>query len=400
MIKYELPQGWIRYDVTSLIKELTDAKAAVLSLKSIPYQRSWAEKLQYIQLKREIEGTSRIEGADFTKGELEDALKETPEELYTRSQRQARAALRTYKWISNLPDEFPVNAEMILAVHRQIVTGADDDHCPPGKLRTLDQNVIFGAPKHRGAEGGGMCEQAFGRLTQAVMREFTGHDPLIQALALHYHLASVHPFLDGNGRTARALEALMLQRAGLKGELFIAMSNYYYDQKADYLAALSQARAGDHDLTEFLRFGLRGIESQCLRLFKEIKKRVQKALFHNRMRELFDRLETKRRRVIAHRQMEILKLLLDADEMEWRDIMKRTTHLYEKLSNPTTALFRDINHLLELGTINYRYENNNTRLIFVLRLEWPTEITETDFFAKIKQLPKAKTHNPFQWDIR
>jgi Fic family protein len=400
MIKYELPQRWMLYDVTALIDELTAAKAAVLSLKSIPYQRSWAEKLQYIQLKREVEGTSRIEGADFTRDELDNALKEeTPEELFTRSQRQAHAALRTYQWIANLPDEFPVNAEMVLAIHRQIVTGADDDHCPPGKLRTLDQNVVFGSPKHRGAEGGEECSQAFTSLAQAVAREFKGHDPLIKALALHYHFASIHPFLDGNGRTARALEALMLQRAGLKGELFIAMSNYYYDQKPDYLAALAQARAGNHDLTEFLRFGLRGIESQCLRLFKEIKKRVQKALFHNRMRELFERLETKRRRVIAQRQMELLKLLLDTDEMDWADIIRRTNYLYDKLNNPINALVRDINHLLELGTIGYRFEENKSRIIFVIRLEWPTEITETEFFAKIKQLPKAKTHNPFQWDV-
>jgi Fic family protein len=41
----------------------------------------------------------------------------------------------------------------------------------------------------------------------------------------------MHPFLDGNGRTARALEALMLQRTGLRDTLLIAMSNYSYEQK-------------------------------------------------------------------------------------------------------------------------------------------------------------------------
>jgi Fic family protein len=38
---------------------------------------------------------------------------------------------------------------------------------------------------------------------------------VIQALALRYHFAAMHSFMDGNGRTARALEALMLQRVGL-----------------------------------------------------------------------------------------------------------------------------------------------------------------------------------------
>jgi Fic family protein len=39
--------------------------------------------------------------------------------------------------------------------------------------------------------------------------------------------AAMHPFADGNGRTARALEALLLQRAGLREACFIPMSNYF-----------------------------------------------------------------------------------------------------------------------------------------------------------------------------
>ncbi len=38
-----------------------------------------------------------------------------------------------------------------------MVTGCDDDHCEPGKLRRRDDNVIFGIPPHRGCEGGAEC---------------------------------------------------------------------------------------------------------------------------------------------------------------------------------------------------------------------------------------------------
>ena len=93
---------------------------------------------------------------------------------------------------------------------------------------------------------------------KAVQQEFPQHDLLIQALALHYHFAALHPFLDGNGRTARAVEALMLQRAGLRDSLFIAMSNYYYDEKEAYLTKLKEVREREHDLTPFLHFGLKG----------------------------------------------------------------------------------------------------------------------------------------------
>ena len=256
VVRYSVPSRWVRYDVRTIVTELTEAKAAVLALTSVPCQRSWAETLQEVQLKHEVAGTSRIEGAEFTDRELNQALlDETPEEILTRSQRQARAAVQTYRWIALLPDDRPIDGELICDIHRRIVTGCDDDHCPPGILRTSDQNVVFGAPPHRGADGGRECEQAFALLSQAIRTEFRDHDILVQALALHYHLGAMHPFLDGNGRTARASEALVLQRAGLRDTLFVALSNYYYDEKPTYLKTLSQARADDYDLTPFLNSG-------------------------------------------------------------------------------------------------------------------------------------------------
>jgi Fic family protein len=163
-------------------------------------------------LKIEVAGTSRIEGAEFTDRELDAALdpNKSATELATRSQRQARAAAETYRWIAKIPDDRPITESLVLEAHRRIVTDCDDDHCAPGKLRGRDQNVTFGFPRRRGCEGGPVCEKAFSALLRALLLEFRAHDPLIQAMALHYHFAAMHPFLDGNGRTARALEALIL----------------------------------------------------------------------------------------------------------------------------------------------------------------------------------------------
>src|SRR5882724_11644586 len=109
-IQYLLPSRWIKYRESEIFQELTDAKAAVLVLKTIPFQRRWVEELQKIQLKMEVSGTSKIEGADFAANELEIAMKaETPEQLRTRSQKQANAALHTYEWIAKVPDDVPVN---------------------------------------------------------------------------------------------------------------------------------------------------------------------------------------------------------------------------------------------------------------------------------------------------
>ncbi len=147
---YEVPDHWIKFDKESVFEELSNAKAAVLTLKAIPFQKRWVESLQKMQLKMEVAGTSQIEGADFAGNELESAMRaETAEELHTRSQKQANAVLKAYKWIATVPDDMPVDDKLMRNVHSIVVTDCDDDHCAPGQLRADLQNVTFGVPKHR-----------------------------------------------------------------------------------------------------------------------------------------------------------------------------------------------------------------------------------------------------------
>lgn len=214
-----------------------------------------------------------------------------------------------------LPPDDPLDATFILEIHGHIVTGADDDHCVPGKLRERNRYVMFGTPQHRGVEGGTECRAAFERL-------------------------------------ASALGAVLLGRAGLRDTSFIAMSNYYYEQKAEYLETLARVRATDHDLTPFLKFGLKGVKLQSQRLLELIQKEISKGLFRNLMYELYHRLKTQKRRVIAERQIGLLNVLLSR---EWVEL--------DELVDASAAL------------------------------KWPTQFTETEIFAKFKRLPKAKTHS-------
>jgi len=302
--------------------------------------------------------------------------------------------MQTYKWISTIRDDVPFTKELVCETHRLIVTGGDDDHCVPGKLREKDHNVIFGSPPHRGCEGGDECVSAFDKLIDAVQLGFREHDPLIQALALHYHFAAMHPFEDGNGRTARALEALFLQRAGMRDSTFIAMSNFYYDEKKNYLATLSEVRKREYDLTPFLKFGLRGIALQSQRLANEIRRHVSIEVFRSLMFDFFGRLQTKRKRVIAKRQIAILEHILSFPEIEWGDLYKDIIKLYGDVLNKDKAVIRDINHLLSLGAIAFRRDQiektKDVRIMFWARLQWPTEITETEFFRKVSTLPRVK----------
>ncbi|MCC7049444.1 MAG: Fic family protein [Alphaproteobacteria bacterium] len=394
-IPYALPEQWLRYDAAALVAELAEGKGAVLALAAIPFQRAWADAMQAIELKREIAGTSRIEGAEFTERELDEALAgRTPQDQLTRSQRQARSASEAYRWIAQVPPGRPVDAALIREVHRRIVTGCDDDLCPPGELRGQDQNVVFGRPRHRGVDGGARCVQAFDRLCAALGNEFRAHDPLIQALALHYHLGAMHPFLDGNGRTARALKALLLRRAQLKDTLFIAMSNYYYDEKDRYLAALSDARDRGHDLTPFLKFGLAGIAFQCKRLLREVGTHVAKSLFRDVMARMYARLKSTRKRALAKRQVAILSHLLDATgPIELEVLYASMRQEYESLKAPESAFAYDLGFLDGFTAIST--ERVGTARMISVRLEWATEITETSFYERLSSLPEAKTKQLF-----
>ncbi len=394
MIRYELPKRWILYDSTAVMTALVEAKSAVQSLTTLPFQKSWVEALQELQLKREVAGTSRIEGAEFTERELEEAVRPdvSPEELRTRSQRQARSAMQAYRWIGELASDLPISADLVREVHRRLVAGCDDDHCPPGVLRGRDYNVTFGIPPHRGAEGGPACEEAFAGLLQSVQTEFRDHDALVQAMAVHYHLAAMHPFLDGNGRTARAMEALVLRRAGLTDRAFVAMSNYYYDEKPAYLRILGEVRQGGHDLTPFLVFALKGVRIQCERLTAEIRRHMQRALFRDTMYSLFNRLETKRKRIIGERQVEILKVLLDENNVAMHDLYKRMQPAYKLIQNGRKAFFRDIVQLVALQSINLKPDPSGIEDIGIsINLNWPQEIDEGEFLRRMKAMPKVKT---------
>lgn len=397
VIHYTLPSHWIRYSKEDVAGRLLDAKAAILALRAIPFQRRWVTELQAIQLKMEVAGTSRIENAEFVGDELDVAVQaETAEQLRTRSQKQAHAALRAYRWVARVSDDRPVSVDMIKQVHRLIVTDCDDDHCPPGVLRSRDQNVTFGTPRHRGVLGGEQCEYALACLAREISTSFRDHDPLVQAMAAHYHFAAMHPFLDGNGRTARALEALMLQRAGLKDILFVPMSNFYHNEKSAYLEVLSEVRQSGHDLTPFLRFALKGMESEVHRLTDLIRKAVSKEIFRSLMNELFVRLESSRKRVIVKRQLQLLNHLLDKDEgVEWATLVPEVRAHYESRKHPVDALVRDLTRLADLGaiSINPVQDTDGFSSHISVNLDWPSTITEAEFFERLKTLPKSKRYS-------
>ena len=94
--RYVVPQRWVRYDPSAIFHLLIEAKTAGGVLNRMPYLPQWIEQAHAEQLRLEAAGTSRIEGAQFTQREQDEALAPTltATTRLTHSQRQLRAAGR------------------------------------------------------------------------------------------------------------------------------------------------------------------------------------------------------------------------------------------------------------------------------------------------------------------
>jgi hypothetical protein len=114
-------------------------------------------------------------------------------------------------------------------------------------------------------------------------------------------------------------------------------------------------------------------------------------LFRSTMNDLFNRLQSERKRVITKRQLAILEMLLVNEKMDWFDLWRRLITTYSDIKNSRGALSRDIHGLISLGALSLDQDPNQERKWTVeVRLDWPARITEGEFFEKIKKMPKAK----------
>lgn len=86
-----------------------------------------------------------------------------------------------------------------------------------------------------------------------------GMDPVVRMAAAHYQFEAIHPFTDGNGRTGRILNVLMLVDAGLLGLPVLYLSRYLIEHRTDYYRLLRQVSA-EAAWEEWITYILRGVE--------------------------------------------------------------------------------------------------------------------------------------------
>lgn len=81
---------------------------------------------------------------------------------------------------------------------------------------------------------------------------------IVKAIVAHLYIAWIHPFGDGNGRTARLMELRILLEAGVPTPATHLLSNHYNQTRTEYYRQLRNASRGDGDILPFVRYALQG----------------------------------------------------------------------------------------------------------------------------------------------
>ena len=111
---------------------------------------------------------------------------------------------------------------------------------------------------------------------------------VIRAIVAHVYIAWIHPFDDGNGRTARAIEYGMLQAAGLPDIGATLMANHYNTTRLNYMEQLrrSSTEVGGN-LTDFVAYALEGLHDSLSEALKSLREQVFESAWMNYVYETF-----------------------------------------------------------------------------------------------------------------
>lgn len=199
----------------------------------------------------------------------------------------------------------PLTPEFVFELHRLVTDGTLDEDGRAGEFRTEEDSIVvsdeYGKTLHRPpgaaelpARLRAMCEFANARSTDG--GAFI--HPVVRAIILHFWLAYDHPFVDGNGRTARALFywSMLSDRYWLAE--FISISRILKKAPAQYGRAFLYTETDDNDLTYFILYQLGVIE----RAIEDLKSYLRKKMAE--VREVQALL--KRSVYLNHRQLALL----------------------------------------------------------------------------------------------
>ncbi len=247
--------------------------------------------------------SSQLEGASTTRAVAKKMLQEGREPR-NRSERMIFNNHRTMQHILEVKEQ-DLSIDLILEIHRLITDGTLDHTSASGRFRRSDENIwvedaegqVLHVPppadelSTRALE---MCNFANGETPGGFIH------PLLRSIILHFWLAYDHPFVDGNGRTARALFYWSMLKRGYSLFELITISKIIHMAPVKYARAFLYSETDANDLTYFILYHANIVSRAISELYKYIDCHVKQLNEAEKELQGFTFLNHRQRELIGH----------------------------------------------------------------------------------------------------
>jgi Fic family protein len=334
-------------EIVRLLTTISAAREIILSAPLIP---KWEVTLRHDAIVQSAHSSTSIEGNRLSFEQVSD-LAQGREVMAT--QKDKLEVLNYLKALDNLGGLIKgesITKRDILNIHKILTKNTLDEPSDCGAYRSryvvvvnkFTGEVSFRPPKNEDVPA--LIKDLLKWINSNEAEEL---DPLLEAGIAHYEFVRIHPFVDGNGRTARVLAALILYLRGFDTKQFFCLDDYYDADRRSYYRALQKVEQTSLDLTKWLEYFVGGVAVSVT----AVKKRT--------MRLSSERLRKAKRGQIAltERQMKIVEFINQNGEIKNRDVREMF-----KISD--RAALKEIRKLVDLKVV--KSEGQGRSLHYVL----------------------------------
>ena len=333
-------------------------KSVVLNetIADLPILPDLAATLQPDMMYSSIASTAAIEGNPIPQSGVKLIAEHRDEGAYQKKHTtEIKNLLQAYKFLEERAPEvsspFVLTEEFVRRIHHIMTQDIPHKDNRPGYYR--NGPVFVGDAAHGGVYTPPKILEDIKNLMRELIAwinsdEIIALNPFIRAALFHYHFCLIHPFWDGNGRTARLLEAAILHTSHVK-YIPKMLSNYYYRHVDDYYIAYSKSIRLKKEVTPFLEFALNGV----VETLSEIKERIILFIRIFALQDYY--LYLKNHKDLTQRQYDLLLLLVHDFTFETftlHDLLEKSPFslLYKKVSTQTAR--RDLKKLTAMNVLH------------------------------------------------
>jgi Fic family protein len=330
--------------------------AIIKAISNTPIRPDYREKLLGAALIRGAQATTAIEGNTLTIEEIQDlqhGKKLPPSREYL--QKEVENILNALNTILNdiiVNDKISlIKPDMIKYFHRMVGGGLGDTFdAIPGEYRK--RNVIAGSYRPPNQE---KVSEYIDHLCTWLEKEFhflkgqSFIDTIVQAVVTHMYIAWIHPFSDGNGRTARLVEFYLLIRAGVPDIASHVLSNFYNLTRSEYYRQIDKA-IRQNDITDFLFYAIRGFTDGLVEVLDLIQENQLIVTWRNYIFGIFEKqIAEGKDSKTAKRKRDLILKIPHAPALNSKQILELDPNIfrvYQDISNRT--FLRDLEDLVTL----------------------------------------------------